>query len=376
MNALDFLYNAFSAHYETKIQPIAIENNEHTCSECERAIADTSHPHEHVFIAKNSYGLPRIRCLACQMLYVGNEELLGGFIKLKSAVYVARNDQSKTLDIIKNTKGKKKIDAALKQEKIKTYTEKQFLESRSCTVVYIAQNQKVYVHPSAVAKTMKLIKTENPSKVRAWLKTEGLLLTSRDFKNSIENDPIVECLTGGNWEEKKMNSMAGVGIVIHNEGIEFYASGEHFQRLNRVDNFPYKLHPFAGGLIFKDIVTRFRNIRPLLVIETFGSCKEDFIHNLQLSTQPEEIVLCRDKDVIKINLDAYDAMINLLKKEDKKTIKEFSVNLYRYCVGSTTPAEFIAQCENIKGVSEVMGILPSDPHEIINLKNIVEKELI
>lgn len=376
MNALDFLYDAFAAHYETRINPVALEKNEHTCNECERPIADTSHPNEHVFVPKNSYGLPRTRCLACQMLYVGNDELLGGFIKLKSAVYVARDDQDKTLDIIKSSKSKKQIDAKLKAENIKTFTDKKFLESQTCTEIFVAQGEKVYVHPSAVTKVMKMIKTEPSSAVRKWLKTEGLLLTAKDFKNAQNNDPIVECLTGGNWEEKKMNSMAGVGIVIHSDGIEFYAPGEHFQRFNRVEKFPYKIHPFAGGMIFKDVVSRFRNVRPLLVIETFGSCKEDFIHNLQLSTQPSEIVVCRDKDVIKVNLDAYDGLVNLLKKEDKKTIKEFSINLYRYCIGSTTPAEFIIQCEHIEGVSEAMATLPSDPHEIINLKNLVEKELI
>ena len=376
MNALDFLYSALSKHYESRISPIKLdENSDLVCSECERDIKNTNSNDNFVFVPKNSYGQKRYRCLSCHMLYTGNDDLLGGFVKLKSSIYVERKDVARAKKLIDLHKTKKKIEEAISQDGLKLYTEKQHEGSVTITEVFIKQGRSVFVSPETAKSVMKKIKTEPAKDVLKWLKSESLLFSKSQFSKSKKEAPIVELQIGGSWEEKKLNSMAGLGLVVTSDSIEFFAPGEHFQKLNKVDSFPYKLHPFGGSGVAQDVLKRYKNIRPLLVIETFGSCKEDFIKNLEMCEHNDEIVVCRDKDVVRIDIPAYESMRNVLKRVPKKVALEFLKDLYKFSVGALTLPEFSEKARTIEGVDSAMAMLPSDPHDVISLTGVLEKGL-
>lgn len=373
---MDFIYKHLSEHYnsEDATHTRTTEKSE-TCNLCLRKINETCETNFY-FKRVDSYNSKINVCAPCNLLFVGNKELLGHRMRGKKVIGVEKSKLTQCEKIASAEKVtlKEKENEISKISEVLDYEKYQL--SLDAQPIFISHNKCLYVKREYFEKALKLIENETPSQVLKWLKLNNATVTATQFKKIIkENAFSALTLNKGKENPNILGMNKGLGLVATENAIELYAPKKHYQKFCSVEINCFKLNPFNGSRMIVDIIERFGPTRPILVINSIGVVKENLIKNTKVSEAEDKLHVCSDSGQETVCLKYYQAIVDNLKHL-KKPDNTQTINLLKaYFYGGLSPTDISSKLSEHKTISNIMKATPLDPHEALYTLQIASDKL-
>jgi hypothetical protein len=349
-------------------------NGDEVCYCCERRIADTLEPAK-IMIEKDSYGMQVTRCLPCQSLFTGAKSLLGERPKGRLEFAVEKTILSASILDIASNENLTKIQKTKSIKKIAVlYPANKYYDSLPSQLIYLDRGESVFIKNEFLAQFTKKQKTSSLSQIKKWLHDDNAIISKAEhLRNIDEMDFTLLCINEGGAEVGKFGMLAGAGMVITDKSAVMYAPGKHFQNIAAIDGFPFQLVPVGGAALINDVLERFKDVRPLLVISSFGKKKAVLVKNLRQTKSIDELIVCSDDEQLVINIPAYKALIAFFESKDKKTSLDTIQMIRRLVTGADTPVQAKESLSGIDGVQSLLKQMPDDPHETVILLRLISQ---
>jgi hypothetical protein len=369
---IDNLYKALSPYFDGQFTTETATQAD-VCHCCERSISETIEPELKAFATV--YSDVVTHCLPCQLLFEGNKPLLGAKVKGRVEYCVLSSEVN---DVVQEIATSKELTRAEKVKQLKHHIKllpaSNYHQSLPTLPMYVAPKEKIYLKSEFSAFFLKKQRELSKLELLAWLNDNNALVSEGMHNDNLKSLKYrLLCINEGGEEQRRFGMLSGLGMVVSTDEIVLYAPGNHFQNLAAIEDFPFELVPFGGVAMINDVINRFGDSRPLLVIDSFGVKKKNLVQNLKISTQKNGLYICNDNEQVFVDVVAYQALLAFFKSTPKKTRLEIISIIRQLLQGQLSPVLAQEKLSDVDGIQSVMMSLPADPHVSLNLLRLVNQ---
>jgi hypothetical protein len=288
------------------------------CVVCNRLVADTE---SGLFTVANVYGNNEIHCVSCQLLFHPNENCFG----------------------IEGRRGRK---------------------TAFCNEADYSKAMRIIKEVSDTAKTVKA------------LKDAGIKMSS-SAKDTLSCELVIN---EGNAVAAKLGMLPSCLLLVTKEKGVLYAPGKYFDKLNSAVNPPFEIVQAAEVMAIQDCMKRMtKEDLPFLFI-SLSKKKADQVRHLELTTNLDNIKLCRDDGVDYLKTECISAFFEWhdaigAKAYKPKHIKELLSTMKQFFKGNRKYEQVLEKLQDVKSISSWISTLPDDPHEKISVITLIERAL-
>lgn len=323
MHAIDFIYETIPQLYEGIATKPAKENDFCVC--CNRPVKETAAPEDVCEVP--IYGKPEIHCVPCQLLYQPNEKYLGieGYRGRK--VLFASKSSADALNKLLQTMTEDKI--SVREKAVKSQDGHTAYPTEDKSLKQVGEACEVVIN---------------------------------------EGTPVIG----------KLGMLVGAGMAISKSKAVLYAPGKHFDKLKGMAPL-FTIKQIGGFAMVNDVLDEFDGSEPYIFIRDFGKKKAQLVQNLNISSGGKSLFACSSDGAMRINKKAYLALREYVNTnfegKSKASIADFFRTIRSMAAGYTSVADAQEKLKDMPKIGELLRILPTCPHERIDLTTAVDKGL-
>jgi hypothetical protein len=250
-----------------------------------------------------------------------------------------------------------------------------FHPNENCFGIEGSRGRKLgFCSEADLPQAIKIIK-EGKNTVKA-LKDAGIKISS-SVKDPLSCELVIN---EGNAVSAKLGMLPSCLLLVTKEKGVLYAPGKYFDKLKTAVNPPFEVVQAAEVMAIQDCMKRMTKEDLPFLFVSLSKKKAEQVRHLELTTNLDNIKLCRDDGVDYLKTECISAFFEWhdaigAEAYKPKQIKELLSTMKQFFKGNRKYEQVLEKLQDVKSISSWVSTLPDDPHEKISVITLIERAL-